>query len=462
MLKKVLSLVLVLLFCLSAVACGEEGGSASSTESVASTAESVITNANAEGEATLTITMTEKEIKEFKSNRPYDKSKKDISLILVAGQSNFHPNNGYNREYAYYTQNGLPVTSEAPTVTSKGKVYSSPHLGYITALTDDRDMVNLCDTTRGSNTFGGISPSFGAQWAELTGTTVVFVQSALGGVGMHEWVPNLADYKCTCKDIGQGLMFTRAVENFTKSYDALSKEYNIVYMGYIWNQGEHENENTSTAECTINSDQTYYDAFLSMHEVFINQLGMDFGGISVVRQHMNGVTPQASRSLTIARNAQYKLCSDFDNIFMLSTMSETVSVEMMDPSLTSHYSQQTYNAMGAEMAGNLANCLGISARREYDGAFIYSLNGTIIGSFDADGKLIESVGEGTVIERGDVTNHILARPTTLGNPIQVSYKLTLNGQDITEQYVDQFGAVKWATLQKDEKVKKINFECVKQ
>ena len=61
--------------------------------------------------------MSEKKIDTFKSDRPYDKSKEDISLILVAGQSNFHPNNGYPREYGY--QDHIP---EPTTVTSAGKV----------------------------------------------------------------------------------------------------------------------------------------------------------------------------------------------------------------------------------------------------------------------------------------------------------------------------------------------------
>ncbi len=457
MLKKILSLIFVLLFCFSAVACGDKPETTASTDSTGSTG-STVSNVNTENEAILTITVGEKEIKKIKSDRPYDKSKKDISLILVAGQSNFHPNNGYPREYGY--QNHTP---EAPTVTSAGKVYSSPHLGFITALTNDRDMVKLCDTSRGRDTFGGVSPSFGAQWSALTNTTVVFVQAALGGVGMHEWVPNPVDYSCPCENLGKGEMYTRAVENFTKSYEALSKNYNIVYMGYIWNQGEHENDyNSAIQGCTICSDQTYYDAYLSMHESFINDLGMDFGGISVVRQHKNGVSPEASRSLTIARNAQYKLCSDLDNLFMLSAISETVTLDMMDPTLTSHYSQKTFNMMGTEMASNLAISIGLYERPEYEGMLLYDINGNIIGNFDNAGVISESAGDGNVFERGDVSNHILARPLNLANNLRVGYKLTINGQDVSEGNVDQFGAFNWAQVQKEYKIKKLIINCVKQ
>lgn len=456
MVKKILSLVLVLLLMFSVVACGsDDSESTASTESTGSTTSTQKT----EGEATLTITVKEKEITKFKSDRPYDKSKKDISLILVAGQSNFHPNNGYPREFG--SPNHVP---EAPTVTSAGKVYSSPHLGYITALTSDLDLTNLCDPSRGNSAFGGVSPSFGAQWSDITGTTVVFVQAALGGVGMHEWVPNPSDYSCECENIGQGLMYSRAIENFKKSYDALSKEYNIVYMGYIWNQGEHENDyNSAHKGCTICSDESYYDAYKVMHEALMTDLELDFGGISMVRQHQKGVSPQASRSLTIARNAQYKLCSDIDNLFLLSTISETVTLDMMDPTLTSHYSQRTFNIMGSEMAVNLANCLGLTAiRPEYDGMFIYATDGTIIVRFDGIGKITETVGDGNVLSRSDVSNHILARPNTLGRPLSVGYKLTVNGEDITDKYLDQFGAIDWNMLNKDKKVKKLTIECVKQ
>lgn len=453
MFKKILSLALVLLLCLSAVACGgDDSKSTASTESAGSTTPT-------QSEATLTITVKEKEITKFKSDRPYDKSKKDISLILVAGQSNFHPNNGYPREYGY--QDHVP---EAPTVTSAGKVYSSPHLGFITALTSDHDLTNLCDPERGNRTFGGVSPSFGAQWSDITGTTVVFVQAALGGVGMHEWVPEPSNYGCYCRNAGEGLMYSRAIENFKKSYDALSKEYNIVYMGYIWNQGEHENEyNSAIKGCTICSDESYYDAYKIMHESLMADLGLDFGGISMVRQHFGGVTPQASRALSIARNAQYKLCGDIDNLFLLSTISETVTIDMMDPTLTSHYSQQTFNLMGHEMAINLAHNLGLTAvRPEYNGMLIYATNGTIIAQFDGTGKITETVGDGSVISRSDVSNHIVARPNTLGRPLSVGYKLTVNGQDMTDKYLDQFGAINWTMLNKEMKVKKLAIECVKQ
>ncbi len=457
MFKKILSLSLVLLLCLSAVACGGDKDGSEPTESTENTS-STSSDKNTNGEATLTITVSEKEIKKIQSNRPYDKSKKDISLILVTGQSNFHPNNGYPREYGYPDHE-----PEAPTVTSAGKVYSSPHLGYITALTDDRDMTKLCDPKNGKNTFGGVSPSFGAQWSELTGTTVVFVQAALGAVGMHEWVPNPADYTCDCANKGEGLMYSRAIENFEKSYNALSKDYNIVYMGYIWNQGEHENESNSAQKCSIHSDETYYNAYKSMHDSLMSDLKLDFGGISMVRQHTKGVTPQASRSLTIARNAQYKLCSDIDNLFLLSTISETVNIDMMDPTLTSHYSQQTYNIMGYEMANNLFNCIGLSATRpEYDGMFIYATDGTIIARFDGTGKITETVGDGNVITRTNISNHIVARPNTLGNPLSVGYKLTVNGEDVTDKYLDQFGAIDWTMLNKDTKAKKLTIECVKQ
>ena len=73
MFKKVLSFSLVLLLCFLMVACGGDNSSepTASTESTGSTT----STQNASGEATLTITVKEKEVTKFKSDRPYPSKK---------------------------------------------------------------------------------------------------------------------------------------------------------------------------------------------------------------------------------------------------------------------------------------------------------------------------------------------------------------------------------------------------
>ena len=46
--------------------------------------------------------------------------------------------------------------------------------------------------------------------------------------------------------------------------------------------------------------------------------------------------------------------------------------------------------------------------------------------------------------------------------MSVGYKLTVNGEDVTDKYLDQFGAIDWTMLNKEKKVKKLAVECVKQ
>ena len=110
MLKKIFSLALIALLCPAICACGggENDPSASETASkTASDSGSAVSSENAStgsdtvgssADATLTIKVKKGEITQFKSNRPYDKSKEDISLILVVGQSNFTTSVGYGGE----------------------------------------------------------------------------------------------------------------------------------------------------------------------------------------------------------------------------------------------------------------------------------------------------------------------------------------------------------------------------
>ncbi len=469
MLKKILCFCLML--CLGTVlcACGNKDGTASvnssdnfNSASVDASSSGATVGEQSNADAILTVEVTKGNITKFKSNRPYDKSKEDISLILVVGQSNFTSSVGYSCEYGALVSGKTTVEPEAPTLPTEGTVYSSRSTSSITSLTADRDVSTLCDISKKSNTMGGVTPSFGTEWHNLTGTKVVFVQAAVGAVGVHEWVPNPEDYYCTCKNNGGGVLYSRAVSNFKASYAALSKEYNIVYTGYIWNQGEHENGEYASAELgsTVCSDATYYDAYKSMHDGFMNELDLDFGGISVVRQH-GGTTATDSKKYTVARAAQYKLCNDIDNLYMLSTISETTSPDMMDQSNTIHYSQMIFNLMGYEMAQNLYSRLGLGTTNEYSGIEMYSSLGTLVCSFDKDGKLLETVaGDDGLLIKANFTDHIITKVTTLGTNHTLNYKVMVGGKDVTESCIDEFGKFDWTTLSQQFGVKTVAVNCV--
>ncbi|MBO5747233.1 MAG: hypothetical protein J6S13_09145 [Clostridia bacterium] len=466
MTKRILALILALLLGLCLCACdgdntgNTDGKTDSSVVSGSSDTASNDTASTDISDATLTIKVKKGEVTKFKSNRPYDDSKEDITIILVTGQSNFTTSVGFSSEYGGVANGKIANFSEVPVIPEKGTCYSSGYRSAITVLSDDRDMNKLCDASRLDNTLGGVSPSFGIEWNKLTGTKVVFVQAAVGAVGVHEWTPNPDDYICECNSNTQ--LYAKAVEIYKSSYNALSKNYNIVYTGYIWNQGEHE-EVYGKPECqsTVNSDQGYYDAYKSMHYGFMSELGLDFGGISVVRADKAGATAQGSMSLTIARNAQYKLCNDIDNLFMISTMSETCAASApldMDKTNTIHYSQATFNKMGADCASNLYKYLGLADQNaQFGGIEVYSSVAHKLAAFDKDGK---AIGE-AVVAKGLFTNHILAKLSTLGTNYRINgfSLIAADGTDLSS-HVDDFGAIDWTAASSGRTIKNIEVKCV--
>ncbi len=462
MLKKILSVTLIAVFCLAACACGSDGKS-DGTSSTASAAPGASQTASAAADdsgadATLTVKVKKGEITAFKSSRPYDSSKKDISLILVTGQSNFTTGVGYASELTAGDPSALP---EEPFCPTKGVAYSSRGQSAITSLSDDRDMSRLCDTENGSATLGGVTPSFAVRWNEITDTTVVFVQAAVGAVGVHEWTPNPDDYTCACVHNGGGKLYSAAVNAYKTSYEALSKDYNIVYTGYIWNQGEHDEVYAKDSANTVSSDQAYYDAYKSMHEGFMNDLGLDFGGISVVRSDKSGSTAQASRTLTVARSAQYRLCNDIDDLFMISTVSETCDHSMMDQTNTIHYSQSTFNIMGVDCAENLAKYLGIAQEpAEFDGIQIYSRDGILLAEFDANGKLVENEDTTDVLKKSFLSTQVLIKIKTLGTAYTVSDFEFKSGDIDLSEYIDDFGAFNWDKVSGQKIVKTVEVDCV--
>ena len=464
--KRVFALFLIVVLGVLCCACGD--GKTNDTSSVTSdqgntnnsTTASDDTSSEPLADATLTVKVKKGEVKKFKSDRPYDKSKEDVSLILVTGQSNFTTSVGFASEYGGVVDGKIDNFSEAPLLPDEGTCYSSGYRTAITSLSADRDMSKLCDSAKLRNTLGGVTPSFGIKWNQLTGTKVVFVQAAVGAVGVHEWTPNPNDYLCECNE--NAALYQRTIDIYKQSYEALSKDYNIVYTGYIWNQGEHEEQfGKLTSQSTVHSDQTYYDAYKSMHDGFMTELGLDFGGISVVRADKAGGSAQNSMSLTTARNAQYKLCNDIENLFMISTVGETCAASApldMDKTNTIHYSQATFNKMGADCASNLYNCLGLSAAPvEFAGAQVYSSAGLKIAEFDKDGK---AIGE-TVVAKGYLTDHLLAKISTLGTEYKVAgfNLVAADGTDLSN-YIDDFGLIDWESLTAAKTLKSINIKCV--
>lgn len=447
MIKK--SLAFILGLCLLLVVCGC-GGSKETSGDTSSITQSA-TGQQTDKKAVLEIKVKSKNIEKFKSDRPYDPKKQDISIILVTGQSNFTPGVGYSSELGYYNKNqDTAPYPELPIVPDEiGLVYTSYSFDTLTELTDNRSIDE-------DYMLSGITPPFGTEWNSLTGTKTVFIQAAQGAVGVHEWTPHPADYECTCPANGKGQLYVKAVDNFKKAYEALSQKYNVVYTGYIWNQGEHEEVYGAVEGNTVNSSKAYYDAYKSMHDGFMSELDLDFGGISVVRADKVGDTAQNSMALTIARTAQYQLCNDIDNLFMLSTVGETCDVTMMDAAGPIHYSQATFNIMGTEMANNLYCELGLGTANAFEGVKMYAADGALLAGFDATGKLTE--GKST-IERSEVSGESLIKLSALGTGHTLSYSLKVGDEDASA-LVTGYGSANWTELYKTHSLNKIDLKVV--
>ena len=121
-----------------------------------------------------------------------------------------------------------------------------------------------------------------------------------------------------------------------------------------------------------------------MHDTLVRETGVQFGGLIVVRSHWTGETARDSMALTIARAAQYALCQTIPGLYMISRMPETCARSMMSPAGI-HYSQKTFNAMGAEAAWNLGKMLS-GALPEPEGISLYGRYGSCLAKFGKDGR----------------------------------------------------------------------------
>ena len=430
--KKITACVTAVLALLSLCSCGggKSKDDAASTDSLFGEEKGMYYN----------IIVKEEKTEKFVSGRPYDESKEDIALFLVIGQSNFTTMAGYRWEYGHYLQ-GKASEPEMPLRPEKEIAYSvnsDQTLGY---LSDRYDMNTLSDGAKGTATLGGVTPAFATAFNELTGLKVVFVQAAVEATGICEWVKNTAELNCPSHTFGQGRCYSTAVAAFKRTYNALEDDYNIVYSGYIFNQGESDE---STAEgCPTDGDQAYYDMYKSMHDSLMSELDLDFGGISVVRANNAGNTAEASNSYTKARAAQYRLCNDIDNLFMISNYSEKCTRRMMDQGNTIHYSQKVFNEMGIDMAENLCKYLGVTENNGCGGITVDVLDGYTAVKFDRNGEAFE--GDALLTPVNTVRGRVQLKFNELGSNTTYEICVTVDGKEMPE-LTDAFGTIDWNKL----------------
>ncbi len=398
----------------------------------------------------LVVNLSEKNSQKVTSNRDinYDPNKEDVIIILITGQSN-SGTGGYAQEYEYkYTTShggvahpNWEITAE-PTRPEEGTVFFG---STVTELNDKTDVYYKTDTAKGASTMGGYSPAMGKALHEATGAKIVFVQASKGAVGMHEWTPEPEKYECPCGENGGGVLYSTAIANFTKTYQALEDDYNIIATAYVYNQGEHEEHTPYVpASATVHDDQGYYDALMEMHNGFLSECEIDCGGVFLPRSWWNryGLSSkddieQNSRRPSIARAAQYAASQNVENFFIFSNISEQICMAgplKPDPTNTIHYGQAAYNAIGAQNADSVAKYFGFVEASEFTGITVFNKIGVELCAFDANGNLVSG---SDVVDFSADNSKLYIRI----NPTGTMYTLNYSTAGTTTDFVDDFGVI---------------------
>ncbi len=400
----------------------------------------------------LVVNLTEKNSNKVVSNRDiaYDENKEDVIIILITGQSN-SGTNGYMQEYGYkYTTeyNGVThpdweITAE-PTRPEPNTVFFG---ATVTKLDSSTDVYTKTDPSKGTSTMGGYSPAMGKALHDATGAKIVFVQASKGAVGMHEWTPEPEKYECPCGENGGGVLYSQAIANFTKTYQALEDDYNIIATAYVYNQGEHEEYTPYvTSDATVHNDEGYYNALMEMHNGFLSECEIDCGGMYMPRSWYNrytGTEPgltdieQNSRRPSIARAAQYAAAQNVENFFIFSNISETISKNgalKPDPTNSIHYSQGAYNAIGAQNADSVAKYFGFTEASEFEGIKVFNKKGVELCAFDKDGKLVSG---SDVVNFSADNSKLYIRI----DPTGTMYTLNYSTAGTSADFVDEYGYV---------------------
>ena len=405
----------------------------------------------------LVINLKENNTQTITSKRDinYDPNKEDVIIILATGQSNGTTTVGYSQEYGWYVTQGKGTVDNISAETTRpepGTVFSG---SSVTSLSSSYDVYNLANPERNASCMGGYTPALGKALHEATGAKIVFVQASQGAVGVHEWTPDPENWKCTCPNNGGGKLYKNAIANFTKTYQALKEDYNIIATTYIYLQGEHEQSRYANAEtgATVHDTATYEQAYMAMHNGFMEECEIDMGGVILPRAYHAYFTPntnnvQNGRRPTYARLAQIAAANNTDNLFLLSNFTDLMMTEgtpyRTDPSNSIHYSQIVYNEIGNETADSILKYLGLKPATEFTGFTVYNNVGAEVCKFDANGNVTS--GNNTLAFSDDNSQlYIKFNTGTMYN-----YDLTSAGTDT--EFVNRYGMITTVTGEENFKI----------
>ena len=287
--------------------------------------------------------------------------------------------------------------------------------------------------------------SLGKEWYETTGEKVVFLQSAWSGSPIESWLdPTVYDFAGNYS--GRNFWNTTK-EGYNALIEILSENYEIIRTGNFWCQGETAmtayysksagNYITSGAagfnSANLMTSQTYSEYFQYLHNDMIEEYGIEFSGIMMVRNRTVSNRAKISSLVT----AFFELVNNEDNTIYLATRRFTEIAKKASGTTDEgdgfidtgdlHYSQKGYNYHGIEAATNV---LGAVFASPYTKA-------TDVEIIDTDG--IKRLENNYSFELKTGATYQIA---TLPIPWSSGENVKLTSSNPAIATVDQFGLIK--------------------
>lgn len=272
--------------------------------------------------------------------------KSQISLLLIAGQSNGEGRPSYRNKLEKYRKQWVKC-DEGTVYSSYGPSDDRENMDMYEEVCwydDTRSIgalsienyetflpVNLTDNTQndiynstnkltdalGAIGKGGLDSSLGYRWNQLTGEKVWILNAAQHGSTIASWDPDLSDDN-----------FMESVLLYQGAETILSKEikaghFQLSHKGVFWFQGESDGETDS---------ETYSNYFCNIVESFENELSgngisgmekpIEFVGVIIPRATLTQPNAMEDFALTGPRLSQYyyAISSDLPIVYMASNV----------------------------------------------------------------------------------------------------------------------------------------------
>ena len=287
--------------------------------------------------------------------------------------------------------------------------------------------------------------SLGKTWYDQTGEKVVFLQSAMSGAPIESWL-NPDKYSFAGNYSGKNY-WKRTKDGYAKLLPLLEENYEIIRTGNFWCQGETAmtayysksagNYITSGAagfnSANLMTSQTYSEYFQYLHNDMIEEYGIEFSGIMMVRNRTVANRAKISSLVT----AFFELVNNEDNTIYLATRRFTEIAKKASGTTDEgdgfidtgdlHYSQIGYNYHGKEAATNVLGAVFANP----------NTNATDVEIIDTDG--IKRLENNYSFELKTGATYQIA---TLPIPWSSGENVKLTSSNPAVATVDQFGLIK--------------------